>query len=722
LVASLGLESESKLQERVRKVVEDASGEIENIKGKLSKISDFLAKLPPFEEINEGLRNLKDKLELLENEIASNEEAIKKREKLEELELRVARLEIEREEASITYKQLYENLRLYDAQQALKKLIAVSEDYSALRRKERRVKANISAIEENLKPKLNKIDMLRNSYSNLYIKVQKLDNTIIYRDVAYKCIDLSERLKKCEEEIKILNEEIEKNRKALDDALRLHQALIYQKLKKDLSEIICDHKRTACIMAVALEQIRSRLIDWIKQLAPDGIVDFDRFKGRGAVDLAKALISSDLGQAFSEWANAQNKSSMLLKEGRRLREEIDSLGSDIVIAEVFDGEIETALNDLEEHIKILEYKRQKLSGAFEKSSSDFQEIKASLFQLKQKLNGLSPNNIVKACRQREDLLKEIEMIRNNGDALNLEINRLTDRKHGMEVELAKIRWECESANKKLKEAASLFKTTCIKYQLTHEDKCTLVHSPDMTPCRQADVEKAQNHLEWLLGLLHRAQEELQCFRSEVSDDIPDSSVLLDLKRKLEADEEVLKDAVSKLKYDLRQRKELEKEMRLTREHYENLNQAYDVALKLQRYSDGKNFVRFLSDTILKELLGAVNESLSSKGFSLTSESGKLYAVVNGFRRDAASLSGGERAVVALLMLRHLANKVGFKQVLFIDEGLAMLDDENLEMMLDLFDDLGGEAFVGVITHDSDFASLFPKRIEVEAGRIKLVKN
>jgi len=81
LVASLGLESESKLQERVRKVVEDASAEIENIKGNLSQISDFLAKLPPFEGINEELRNLKDKLELLENEIASNEEAMKKKRK-----------------------------------------------------------------------------------------------------------------------------------------------------------------------------------------------------------------------------------------------------------------------------------------------------------------------------------------------------------------------------------------------------------------------------------------------------------------------------------------------------------------------------------------------------------------------------------------------------------------------------------------------------------------
>ena len=35
-----------------------------------------------------------------------------------------------------------------------------------------------------------------------------------------------------------------------------------------------------------------------------------------------------------------------------------------------------------------------------------------------------------------------------------------------------------------------------------------------------------------------------------------------------------------------------KEMKSTRERYECLDQAYDVALKLQRYSDGKNFVRF----------------------------------------------------------------------------------------------------------------------------------
>ena len=85
--------------------------------------------------------------------------------------------------------------------------------------------------------------------------------------------------------------------------------------------------------------------------------------------------------------------------------------------------------------------RGKVSGAFEKAQ-DFKKLKPS-FQLKQKLNGHSPNDIIKACGQRENLLKEMEMIRNNGDALNLEINHLTERKHGMEVELAKIRWNAK---------------------------------------------------------------------------------------------------------------------------------------------------------------------------------------------------------------------------------------------------------------------------------------
>jgi len=66
-----------------------------------------------------------------------------------------------------------------------------------------------------------------------------------------------------------------------------------------------------------------------------------------------------------------------------------------------------------------------------KAQVTFKNLKASLFQLKQKLKyGHSPNDIIKACGQRENLLKEMEMIRNNGDALNLEINHLTERKHG----------------------------------------------------------------------------------------------------------------------------------------------------------------------------------------------------------------------------------------------------------------------------------------------------
>jgi len=71
---------------------------------------------------------------------------------------------------------------------------------------------------------------------------------------------------------------------------------------------------------------------------------------------------SDLGSSLSLNGLTLNNKSLCFKRRSTVRREIDSLGNDIVIAELFNGEIELLLNDLEEHIKMLEYKRQKLSG------------------------------------------------------------------------------------------------------------------------------------------------------------------------------------------------------------------------------------------------------------------------------------------------------------------------------------------------------------------------
>ena len=722
LVASLGLEGESTLQERVRRVIEDASREVENIKGHLSKISDFLEKMPPLEEINRNLVSLNNQLRGLQDELTLNEKAIETAKRLQDLQARASRYKAEIEQAKDNFERLYENLRLYDAKQALKRLVAASVNYGDLRKKIRLVENGINAIDKRVNPKLNEIELLRNNYKNLLNEIKKLNNIAKYRDLAYKYIDLHRNITKCEQDIKLLNKEIHKNKQAYDQITSRRQGLVCQKLRRNLVEIIDEHKRASHSMAVARERIRSKLIDWITELAPNGVVDFSRFRGNRAIEVAKGLLSSDLGQALSEWANAQNKALFLLKEGRRLRDEISHMCGGMTYPEASLDDIEAALDDVDKQMKVLEIKGQKLVGVLEKNLSDLQTMTATLLKLEPELGDLDPQYVVKACEKREDLLKEMEILRSKGDGLNVEINRLNEKRHTMEVELAELQWRRDVVLKELKEATSQFKAVCAKYQLSHEDKWQLVHSGDVRPCKQEEVEREKNRIEWLQGLLANIEKELSELEPRIRDGLPDLDKLLSLREEINRKIEARKDEITKLKYDLQQRRSLEGEMRSIKQQFERLNQAYDIALKLQKYSDGRNFVRFLSDTILSGLLDAVNEALSFRGLSLVSENGRLYAIVNGFKRDVTTLSGGERAMVALLMLRHLANKVGFKEVLFIDEGLAMLDDENLEMMMNLFDNLGKEAFVGVITHDPDFAALFPKRIEVNGGKLKIIGN
>ncbi|HPU68995.1 MAG TPA: SMC family ATPase, partial [Acetomicrobium flavidum] len=205
LVASLGLEGESTLQERVRRVIEDASREVENIKGHLSKISDFLEKMPPLEEINRNLVSLNNQLRGLQDELTLNEKAIETAKRLQDLQARASRYKAEIKEAKDNFERLYENLRLYDAKQALKRLVAASVNYGGLRKKIRLVENGINAIDKRVNPKLNEIELLRNNYKNLLNEIKKLNNIAKYRDLAYKYIDLHRNITKCEQDIKLLN-------------------------------------------------------------------------------------------------------------------------------------------------------------------------------------------------------------------------------------------------------------------------------------------------------------------------------------------------------------------------------------------------------------------------------------------------------------------------------------------------------------------------------------
>ncbi|SDY12583.1 exonuclease SbcC [Acetomicrobium thermoterrenum DSM 13490] len=722
LTASLGLESESKLQEKVRRIVQIATAEIENVKGSLQKVEDFLNKLPTEEEIRRDLKSVGRNLKSVQDRLVAFKKSIDTKNKLVELEEQIKRLSSEHEEASALYKNIYDEYRLYEANQALKGLISVSKHYRELNEKINSLESNIQYINKKIEPKIMEVNKLRVAYKNIYLKMQNINKYAQHKDEALKLLDLAEGIKFCKAEIELIEADIAKNNKSLDELSKRRRRLYRQKLERSLCDVIQEHKNIAHTMVRTLEAIRSRLIDWVKQLAPDGAVDFERFKGVGAIEVARSLVFSDLGEALSEWGKAKNRTLTLLQEGRRLREEIRSLGFEAPRSELSVREIDALLGELEDNIRKQELKKHQLMGSLEKNLKDMKKMCQVAKNLEEVLGGLLPEDVVKAAKERERFLKELEEIRNKGDSLNSEIEELKEKKRKLEGELAQAEWQRENAKNALRDAAENFRELCRKHGLTQKDKTKLMYRDGMTHCSKEEVEDARRRLDLSRDLLSRAKVEFRDFKLKFETTLPPLETLTNRKQELEEEEERLKSVLNELQYNLRQKEGLEKEKGQMKEKYNVISQAFDVAIKLQKYTDGRNFVRFLSDTILGELLSAVNKNLSFKGFSLVAERGNLYVTSGGYRRDAASLSGGERAMVSLMMLRHLANRVGFKQILFIDEGLAMLDDGNLEMMMELFDNLGKEAFVGVITHDMDFASLFPRRIEVEKGVVSMIKR
>jgi DNA repair exonuclease SbcCD ATPase subunit len=170
---------------------------------------------------------------------------------------------------------------------------------------------------------------------------------------------------------------------------------------------------------------------------------------------------------------------------------------------------------------------------------------------------------------------------------------------------------------------------------------------------------------------------------------------------------------------LEHRRYLEKSLKAARDEHRALELPLRAATKLVKLTQGRGFIQYVSNRITAEILGWVNEQLSDKPWRLFSRDGVIGVIQGGEERPASGLSGGERSLVALLMLRCLAMRLGFQGVLFIDEGLAMLDDAHLEQMVDVLNAMGQRAFVGVITHEPDVAAAFPRRWEVDDGRVSV---
>jgi len=154
-------------------------------------------------------------------------------------------------------------------------------------------------------------------------------------------------------------------------------------------------------------------------------------------------------------------------------------------------------------------------------------------------------------------------------------------------------------------------------------------------------------------------------------------------------------------------------------------QATYSALGKELKSD--RIVQFLQAEALAVLAQAASahlQKLSGDRYLLDYEDDNFHVVDawNGHeKRNVATLSGGETFQASLALALALSEQAQYLAVaergrldsLFLDEGFDTQDIENLDVVVDALDRIGGEdRLVGVITHVRALADQFPIRIEV----------
>lgn len=169
------------------------------------------------------------------------------------------------------------------------------------------------------------------------------------------------------------------------------------------------------------------------------------------------------------------------------------------------------------------------------------------------------------------------------------------------------------------------------------------------------------------------------------------------------------------------RKKTELDLKAGTKQLSESDSALGLSKQFATLTGGREFPHFVMDRAFERILGPVNDALASygKAFTLRAEDGKILADENGMVRSAESLSGGERILATMAILGQIQKMTGFEGTLFIDEGLAMLDTESVDEVLDTLSENSAKSFIGIITHDHDVAGRFPEVWTVSNGCVEV---
>jgi exonuclease SbcC len=713
LSAVLGLEAEEALQEGAKELGRIASASEASIKGKIEALRHELEALPEEEKLLSRLLNLEKKIGERKERLQGLRVALEARRKLDDLVLRERSAQLSLKEAEMRQAKLQRRLRMAQASSALSQLREAASKFGSSKSELRCREIKLKEIESRLFRLEEQRDELRKAYTEaqaarkvVELLASRVDLAVEARRLLDRAKEMSARTAGLSQKIDGLICEREKAEVKLLSARR-------QELERTFNQILEEHRKYGRELAEAVSSVRCSLLAWLSFLAPDGVLYVEEIKKRlNVAELARTLEASGLQRALSKWASLKQRCYDSLFRGQRVRQELMSLP-----APDSEEQVEEQAEVLEKRIGELRSIEQKMTGQLALCVEESDRIERNLKAFPEDLADEEKIDlIIEAARAREKLLVQIDEIRDRGERVNEGIRPLEREAERERLEISALKGRMAQELDDLRRSSSEWrKLQSLNKWTVEELRSAVVES--FPPVEASEVLKVRAEYEGALRALEAAKEELKQFLSGLPSEPPSREVL---EAAIADEDKAFESVVGQLSTErsaLEHRRYLEKSLKAARDEHRALELPLRAATKLVKLTQGRGFIQYVSNRITAEILGWVNEQLSDKPWRLFSRDGVIGVIQGGEERPASGLSGGERSLVALLMLRCLAMRLGFQGVLFIDEGLAMLDDAHLEQMVDVLNAMGQRAFVGVITHEPDVAAAFPRRWEVDDGRV-----
>jgi len=721
LSSVLGLDDEERLRERARAVLDLAQAEEERLEGEKKALDERLSLLPVEEELSCRLQEAASAIALSEREVRGLRRAFDSRKELDRLESAASAAGLDLKASRSRLAEVRRLARLGEATEGLRRLLERARNVGERHRRVAALCREGEARIEKLAAKEALLRSLRREWREMEALLAAVEEPARLAEEGKALAEAraeEERLRRSLDEGR---RELEALRSGLDRLERRWAFLRRKELQERRDRVLNRHREEAHRLASLVSGLSEALLAWLHLLADDdGLVRPERFRGARALKFAASLREAGLQDRLEGQARSRQRCLDLLREGYRIRKELVSLPSDLPdeaepLSEAFDPA--AFEREREQTVKALDT----LGGTLQERQRQLEAVTRRR-QARDEALGFPDDKELErffaARRRREELLLLREDLRRRGEAMRDEAERLKMEATRLEAERVSARERLEEALSGLAEARREWREASRHHRWNVEELREALSLGEGTLPAGA-FEAALAREEGSRRADENARRAVDSYRAALPSDPPP---LQDLADRLDEAEEKMKEAWAlraRLEEMHSERKGLERRFREAEGRSRELLPAADGARRLFRLTDGRSFPRFVGDYLMERLLQSVNGALPDKGWHLRARGGIIEVVEAEGVRPASSLSGGERSFIALLMLRRLASHVGFQEVLFIDEGLAMLDDRHLDRVIDLLGTLGREAFVAVITHDPDVAASFPRQWRLEEGRLSV---